>query len=436
MPFGLKNAGSTFAREVQIGFESQLHRNIQAYMDDIVLKTKDRMTLIQDLEDTFANLRRINLKTNPEKCVFGVPSGKLLGFFVSHRGIEPNPDKIKAIKQIQAPKTVKDVRCLTGCVAAQSSAALVAQQEVDEAAAATIIPSGEEIKPIQAKSGAVQGKGEQGSRDSSKITVRKKVVQRPVYFVSSLLQRARSSFGLKFGSTTIQSRALAELIAEWMPTPDEEVLETVIPGAGVLLIAPTGEHLKYVVQMHFPWEKATNNTAEYEGLLAGLRIAIELGIKKLIIRGDSQLVVRQVNKDYQSQLMKTYVKEVRKLEERFDGLQTEHVPRAENSIADHLSKWVAKKLPVEPGTFVLHLTQPSMSLATMARKRRKLDFGKPLLAEPPEAPGRELGGNNSPLIGEKHPPAKLPILVVEACTPVNEDVPLVLVVEPQAPSWA
>lgn len=59
---------------------------------------------------------KINLKLNPEKCVFGVPSGKLLGFFVSHRGIEANPDKIKAIEQIQVPGTVKDVRRLTGCV--------------------------------------------------------------------------------------------------------------------------------------------------------------------------------------------------------------------------------------------------------------------------------------------------------------------------------
>ena len=62
----------------------------------------------------------------------------------------------------------------------------------------------------------------------------------------------------------------------------------------MILVDPTREHLKYVVQMHFPRENATNNTAEYEGLLAGLRIATELGIKKLIIRGDSQLVVRQV----------------------------------------------------------------------------------------------------------------------------------------------
>ena len=83
MPFGLKSVRSTFARAVQISFEPQLHRNIEAYMDDIVVKTKDRSTLIQDLEETFANLCRINMKLNPEKCVFGVPSGKLLGFFVS-----------------------------------------------------------------------------------------------------------------------------------------------------------------------------------------------------------------------------------------------------------------------------------------------------------------------------------------------------------------
>ena len=121
-------------------------------------------------------------------------------------------------------------------------------------------------------------------------------------------------------------------------TPEEEVQETALPGketshnwvmyfdgafslqgagAGVLLVAPTGEHLKYVIQMHFPREMSTNNTAEYEGLLAGLRIAADLGVKKLIVRGDSQLVVRQVNKDYQSPLMEAYVDEVRKLEECF-----------------------------------------------------------------------------------------------------------------------
>ena len=118
--------------------------------------------------------------------------------------------------------------------------------------------------------------------------------------------------------------------------------------------------------MDFAREEVTNNTTEYEGLLAGLRIAAELGIKKLIIQGDSQLVVRQVNKDYQRPLMEAYVKEVRRLDECFDGLQTEHLPHVENNIADHLSKCATQKLPVEPGTFVLHLSQPSVSPTTMA----------------------------------------------------------------------
>ena len=73
MPFRLKSAGSTLARAVQIGFEPQLHRNMEAYMDDIVVKTKDKATLVHDLEETFANLRKINLKLNPDKCVYGVP---------------------------------------------------------------------------------------------------------------------------------------------------------------------------------------------------------------------------------------------------------------------------------------------------------------------------------------------------------------------------
>ena len=129
-----------------------------------------------------------------------------------------------------------------------------------------------------------------------------------------------SRFGLKFESTSaIKSRALADFIAEWTSTPDEEVQETSYPGkeasshwilyfdgalslqgAGpcLLLIVPTRERLKYVVQMHFPRERSTNNTVEYEGLLAGLRIATDLGIRKLIVRGVSHLVFTQVNKDY------------------------------------------------------------------------------------------------------------------------------------------
>src|SRR6266516_3916859 len=127
--------------------------------------------------------------------------------------------------------------------------------------------------------------------------------------------------------------------------------------------------------------------------------------------------------------MEAYVEEVRRLEERFDGLQIEHVPRAESSIADRLSKCAAQKLPVEPGTFVLHLTQPSVSPETMARKWKKLDSGKPLPVEP-SAPGRIPAGNNSSVT------AGPMAFADEVCAPTVEEVPLVFVAEPQAPTWA
>ena len=93
-------------------------RNVEAYIDDIVVQTHNGSYLICDLQETFDNLRKIQLKVNPAKCTFGVPSEKLLGYLVSHRGIEANPDKIKAVEAIQAPRRIKDVQCLNGCLTA------------------------------------------------------------------------------------------------------------------------------------------------------------------------------------------------------------------------------------------------------------------------------------------------------------------------------
>ncbi|XP_073360107.1 uncharacterized protein [Aegilops tauschii subsp. strangulata] len=87
----------------------KLGRNAEANIDNIVVKSWEARALVGDLEETFANLRKVNLHLNPEKCVFGVPSGKLQGFLVSHRGIEANPDKIKAIERMSPPQTIKDM---------------------------------------------------------------------------------------------------------------------------------------------------------------------------------------------------------------------------------------------------------------------------------------------------------------------------------------
>jgi hypothetical protein len=90
------------------------------YVDDVVIKTKNKATLIDDLRETFINLRKYRMKLNPDKCTFGVPAGKLLGFLVSSRGIEVNPTKIRAIESMRLPTCLKDVQKFTGCLASLS----------------------------------------------------------------------------------------------------------------------------------------------------------------------------------------------------------------------------------------------------------------------------------------------------------------------------
>jgi hypothetical protein len=105
MSFGLKNAGATYQRDIQKCFKKQLNKNVKAYVDDVFVKTQNSDTLIADLEETFTVLREYQWKLNPNKCVFGVPSGKLLGFIISHRGIKANPGKISAIVDGENPST-------------------------------------------------------------------------------------------------------------------------------------------------------------------------------------------------------------------------------------------------------------------------------------------------------------------------------------------
>jgi hypothetical protein len=100
MPFGLRNAGATYQRCMQHVFGEHIGPTVEAYIDDIVVKTKKASDLINDLDIVFKCLRAKNIKLNPEKCVFGVPRGMLLGFIVFERGIEANPEKITAITKM------------------------------------------------------------------------------------------------------------------------------------------------------------------------------------------------------------------------------------------------------------------------------------------------------------------------------------------------
>jgi hypothetical protein len=109
MPFGLRNAGATYQRCMNHVFGEHIGRTVEAYVDDIVVKTRKASDLLSDLEVTFSCLKAKSVKLNPEKCVFRVPRGMLLGFIVSKRGIKANPEKIAAITNMGPIKDLKGV---------------------------------------------------------------------------------------------------------------------------------------------------------------------------------------------------------------------------------------------------------------------------------------------------------------------------------------
>jgi ribonuclease HI len=149
----------------------------------------------------------------------------------------------------------------------------------------------------------------------------------------------------------IKSQILVDFITEWTDTQlpplqiqaecwtlyfDGSVMKTGV-GAGLLFISPLGEDMRYAVRLHLP---TSNNMAEYETLLCGLRIAIETGIKCLDVRGDSQLIIDQVmkNASCHDEKMEAYCNVVHALEDKFYGLELNHVPRKYNEEADELAK--------------------------------------------------------------------------------------------------
>jgi ribonuclease HI len=168
----------------------------------------------------------------------------------------------------------------------------------------------------------------------------------------------------------IKSKALAEFTAEWtdpfadeppeveLTLPGEEALGLWVMhfngafnlpgvGAGAVLTSPSRDKLFYAVQLYFrPERNVSNNIVEYEGLLAGLRAVNALGIKRLIVKGDSQLVVNFSNKSYtpKDEYMVTYLEELRKMEKHFQGLELKHIPRGENVEADKIAKHASHRL--------------------------------------------------------------------------------------------
>ncbi|GKV02599.1 hypothetical protein SLEP1_g15017 [Rubroshorea leprosula] len=405
MPFGLKNAGATYQKMVTIVFRAQIGRNLEVYVDDIV------------------NRIRLNLA----KCIFGVESGKFLGFMVSQRGIEVNPEKIRAIAEMEPPKSVKDIQRLTGRVVAlhrfisksadkclpffkiMSSPPLLTKAKdgeilylylgiSDEAISSVLVrEEAKQQKPIYYISSVLHGVelrypiAEKAAL--AVVTLARKL--RP-YFQShpiiiltdqplrQILQKPECSgrlvkwaielgeFEIAFQQRfAIRAQALVDFIVECTPGNSIPTLEpndwtlyvdgassSKGSGAGALLIGPDGYRSEHALKFNFG---ATNNMAEYEALLLGLQLALELKLSVIQVYSDSQLVVNQINSicEVVDPVMVKYVALVAELKCKFQKFCLSKIPRTENEQADSLSKFPSDSSSHSRSVFVEVLDEPS-----------------------------------------------------------------------------
>jgi hypothetical protein len=387
MPFGLRNAGATYQRCMNHVFGEHIGNTVEAYVDDIMVKTRKAQDLISDLEIAFSYLWAKNVKLNPEKCVFSIPRGMLLGFIVSERGIEANPEKIPAITNMGPINDLKGVQRVMGCLAALSrfisclgEKGLPLYHLLRRTERFTWTPEAEEalgnlktlltntpilVPPTMGEALLLYVVATTQVVSATIVVERREeehalLVQRLAYFISEVLSETKirypqvqkllyivvltrcklrhyfeshpmtvvSSFplgeiiqsreasgriakwavelmgeALSFAPRkAIKSQVLVDFLAEWtdtqLPTaPIQAELWTMYfdgslmktgAGMGLLFISTLGVHIRYVIHLHFA---ASNNVAEYEALVNGLCIAIELGVRRLDTRGDLQLVI-------------------------------------------------------------------------------------------------------------------------------------------------
>ncbi|XP_045791855.1 uncharacterized protein LOC123886594 [Trifolium pratense] len=434
MPFGLKNAGATYQRLMDRVFSEQIGKNLEVYIDDMVVKTPEGNRHDEDLLDILGSVRKYNMRLNPAKCSFGVQAGKFLGFMLTNRGIEANPEKCQAIIDMRSPTSVKEVQTLTGRIAALSRFLSCAGEKgfhfftslrknerfswtpeceeafrqlkeflasppiltrplpgntlylylavSDRALSSALVQEVEgEEKPIYFVSRTLRGAETRYQRIERLslavvVTARKlrqyfqshKIVVRTDYPIKNVLRKLDlagrmvawsvelSEFDITFSPRgAIKSQRLADFVLEMSTPPTTEKAATWTlsvdgasnvrgSGAGVVLEGPDGVMIEQSLRFAF---KASNNQAEYEALIAGMKLAKDMEVKELKAMSDSQLVTNQVSGKFQTkepQLIK-YVEGVQSLAKHFDSFELVYVPREQNMRADLLSKLASTKKP-------------------------------------------------------------------------------------------
>ncbi|RDX85668.1 Retrovirus-related Pol polyprotein from transposon opus, partial [Mucuna pruriens] len=382
---------------------------MEVYVDDMVVKSSQTKTHFHTLERVFSILRKNQLRLNPEKCSFGVKAGKFLGFMLTERGIEANPDKCQAIISMRSPQNLKEVQQLMGKVAALSRfiprsaetalpifGALKKGRsfqtlEDNTLSAPPILTRPTPGTPLHLYLSAFEKaissvliqeqEGEQRPTPKTRYSKMDKVALALVttsrrlrlYFqnfeiivktdlpIRQVLGKPDlagrmvawsiqlSEFDITFESREhVRAQALVDFLVEMTPAADkDEEGEWFLSvdgssnhtgsGAGVILEGPTRAFIEQ--SLHFEF-KASNNQAEYEALLARIKLAKEMGAKRLTVKSNSKLVTGQVNGDYQAkdpQLAKI-CERAASTASSFNKFTLLHVPREQNERADLLAK--------------------------------------------------------------------------------------------------
>nr|GEW15115.1 hypothetical protein [Tanacetum cinerariifolium] len=268
MPFGVRNAGVTYQRMVDKAFHKQIGRNLEVYMDDLVIKRRTEDEIVRDIQETFKTL---NMKLNPKKCTFGVEEGMFLGFKVNTKGLKVCPDKVDVVLSLPSLKCLKDVQKLNGKLASLNSGRGVQANEIANSRVS-------HADRTNGKEGTYHLFG--GSQRNVKGQILADfIIERP-----------------KGDSLDFLMEVEEELPEPWILFTDGS---SCIDGsrAGLILINPEGMEFTYALRFRFD---TINNEAEYEALIVRLRIAEQIVRSKnlygrtLSVDSDSQERLSQI----------------------------------------------------------------------------------------------------------------------------------------------
>uniref|UniRef100_A0A2N9F1Z7 Uncharacterized protein n=1 Tax=Fagus sylvatica TaxID=28930 RepID=A0A2N9F1Z7_FAGSY len=391
MPFGLKNAGATYQRTMTAMFHDMMHREIEDYVDDIVVKSKKREDHLTILRRVFERCRLYKLRMNPLKCAFGVAAGKFLGFLVHQRGIDVDPTRASAIASMKPPTTHKELksflgklsyirRFIPGLAAVTSSFAPLLKKGVPFRWSLECQQAFERVQDIMAKLPTVcapifgkplrlylasndQAIGALIAQEDNEGVRTTRLLSSPTLFpssqspandeISSHQKSAATSCADRQTCTVAAAGEDSSSISDEVPGEVNEVLMADVTdatwtlrfdgsstaassGAGIVLFRNDGEAIPKSFKLDFP---CSNNVAEYEAYLTGLAVAWEMGIKHLKVVGDSNLIVCQARGEFslKEPSLAPYRALAQKLEEKFVTFEIEHAQRNENRYADALA---------------------------------------------------------------------------------------------------